>query len=262
MDTRHTKIVLASIVALVGVLAAGRMVWQRMPASKPKPVAVPAQIKPEVAAVFDGGFDTIPTPDSVDADIRRARETARDRLESAHGSVIPKDRRDDLAAAFEERLAAVADPDYMRDLRARIDRGQRFEYAQPDPDELDRYMTSRASFTLPPMDIASIEVHPIYQRGVSVSQPMTAQGFGEGTTVLGGAHAFPMAGLDPVKHKLDIVEIRMPIKIPVPVDHKTETRERNLVGFQFVWNTERQQWIPWVIKAYGNPNHGVFGLPF
>ena len=164
--------------------------------------------------------------------------------------------------AFGERLSAVIDPDYMRDLRARVARGQNVEVVEPDEETLDSFRIRRSSFELLLMDVSALEVRPIYEHGKYVATNAIGLGFGTGETKLGGKFAFPMANLDPVKDQLDIVEVRLPMEIPVPMGREGEKRSRAIVGFQFVWSEERGQWVPWVIKTYGNPNDGVFGFPF
>lgn len=262
MQSQRMKLIFAIVIAGVGVAMVSRMLVFSKPKQEKAKNAYVHSVSTDLDEILSGDYDTKPTHESVEADIARATVTVKNRIDSVRSIAIPAERRADLAAAFEERLAAIVDPVYMRDLLAKIGRGQQVENRDPDETELNQFEMRRKSFKLPPMDIQSIEIYPIFERGVYIAESMTAKGFGEGTTKLGGATAFPMSGLDPVKHKLDVVEVRIPMEIPVPISRQDETRERNLVGFQFVWSKERQQWIPWVIKTYGNPNHGVFGLPF
>jgi len=257
------KLIVAILIAVVGVTLAVRTFW---PASsnraKPAPSEEVSNPSEQVEELLTGTYDTVPTEETIEADIRRAEARAESVLMAARLPSMNANQRADLADAFRERLESVINPDYMRDLRARVARGQPVEIKEPTPEQLEQSNSWKEHFALLPIDIQSLEVRPIYQRGAYVAESMTAKGFGEGTTKLGGATAFPMSELDPVEDKLDIVEVRLPMEVPVPVGRDDETRERNLVGFQFVWSRERQQWIPWVIKNYGNPNRGVFGLPF
>ena len=261
MLRKHIKLSLAVLVACVGVFMVARLLLPRG-SSKPARAPVVKPASPELAAVLTGGYDTHPTTETVEADIANAVRRASVEIGSVRSVAVPADRRVDLSTAFGERLAAVINPDYMRDLRARSSRGQAIEVAEPDEETLDLVQIRGESFKLLPMDTTGIEVRPIFEQGQYVATQATSLGFGTGETRLGGRHAFPMAGLDPVEDKLDIVEVRLPMEIPVPVGRDDEKRQRAIVGFQFVWSKERKQWIPWVIKTYGDPNYGSFGFPF
>ncbi len=166
-------------------------------------------------------------------------------------------QRADLADAFRERLESMINPDYMRDLRARVARGQPVGSRNPPPNSSSRVSRGRSTLLLP-MDIQSLEVRPIYQRGAYVAESMTARGLAEGTTKLGGQAAFPMSDLDPVEDELDIVEIMILIAVPVP--GKLKEKSRGYVGFQFVWNAQKAVG-PMGNQNYHDPEIGTIGLP-
>lgn len=256
---RSAKYVLAIILACVGLFAVGRLVAHRIPSGNAG-TRVEAAIAPAVSEVLSGGFDTVPSKESVGSDVRRAREQAREVIAKASSPALPVNRREDLSVAFEERLSAVINPDYMRDLQARVARGQPVEAVNPGKEALEEARMRGEFFALLPMDIHEVEVRPVYERGVYVAESMTAKGFGELTTRLGREKAFPMNDLDPIKDKLDIVEVLLPMDIPIPT--KEGQRHRSLVGFQFVWDVKGMKWIPWANKCYHNPETGAYGLPF
>lgn len=255
------KLIVAILIAVVGVTLAVRTFW---PASsnRAKPAASEEVSTPseQVEELLTGTYDTVPTAETIEADIRRAEARAESVLMAARLPSMNANQRADLADAFRERLESMINPDYMRDLRARVARGQPVEIKEPTPEQLEQSNSWKEHFALLPIDIQSLEVRPIYQRGAYVAESMTARGFAEGTTKLGGQAAFPMSDLDPVEDELDIVEIMIPIAVPVP--GKLKEKSRGYVGFQFVWNAQRKQWIPWAIKNYHDPKIGTIGLPF
>jgi len=259
MTSRQIKLILAILVAGIGLFMVARLI---VPSGASKPTHASAAVKPpspELEAVLTGGYDTRPTTETVEADITRAVQRASVVIGSVRSASVPAARRADLSSAFGERLEAILNPDYMRDLRARSARGQGIEVVEPDEEVLERARTSGEFFALLPMDVQSVEVVPIFERGRYVG--LGSAGFGTGTTRIGGKAAFPMADLDPVEDRLDIVEVRVPMEMPVPPP-KAKKTERQIVGFQFVWNAERKQWAPWVIKTYGSGESGSYGLPF
>ena len=254
------KVCFAVVLALLGVLATGRHLMRSAPKARVEAVEVP--VSDAVQSVLSGGCDTYPTEETVASDIRRVSRRVEAILSGSDFPIVPASRRFDLVRAFEERMFALLDPDYMRDLRARVARGQPVEVVEPDTDTLQQARERGQFFALRPMDIQSVEVRTIYQQGRSVAAPATAEGFREGTTQLRGKSAFPLMGSDPEQERLDIVEVRLPMIIPIPPPKDKKT-ERRLVGFQVVWSKDRGQWIPWANKQYGGPNSGgSYGIPF
>jgi hypothetical protein len=250
------RLAAAIFVAVAGLIVAGRQLW---PSSKHGPASVEVAPTPAVSKVLDGVFDTRPTAETVMDDIGRAGEAAGRSLSS---STVPPALRTDLVAAFEERLAAVIAPDAARDLQFRIARGQQNESDQPSEEQIQAGKGSARLFGLRPMNLSEIVVRPIWSGGRLVNNSLDEIGAGFATTSTryGGPLAFPMADKDPEKDRLEIVEIRLPIEMPIPPPDQGRY-ERQLVGFQFVWSKERNQWIPWQNMTYGKPGHGSFGTP-
>ena len=257
----NPKLIVAALVAVLGVTLAVRTFWNGSTGTS-KTAAVEQTSTPteEVEELLTGSYDTVPTPETIDADIHRAETMAKSVAMSARMPSVSASQREDLAIAFRERLESMINPEYMRDLRARVARGQPGEVVEPSPEQLKEVNAWKECFALLPMDIQSLEVRPIYQRGVYVAESMTANGFAEGTTTLGGDKAFPMSGLDPEEDGLDIVEVLMPMAMPVATNLKEKSR--GYVGFQFVWSPPRKQWIPWANKNYHDPEIASIGLPF
>lgn len=258
----NTKLVLAAGVAIVGVGLAAKTFW---PASKPAAKVVHEDQKPKSAkaeVLLAGSFDTTPTEETVEGDIDRATERVRQAVQAARSPSLLGSRKADLPVAFEERLQALINPDYLRDARARAARGKPGENLDPDEEFLNDAKKRGALFALLPMDIQNIEVREIYRDGVYVASSLTNEGLGMGTTKLGGESAFPLADADPEEERLDIIEVQLPMHFPTPTGGGKFERQRRLVGFQFVWSEERNQWIPWQNVQYSADAGGSMYIPF
>lgn len=250
------KVFVAIALALIGLVAVGRLVIRSTPGRETKALAVTEPVPEVVKAVIEGDFDTRPTSDTVYSDIKRASSKLDQLINQENLQIVSPDRESDLTKAFEERMAALLDPDASRDISARQGRGQRAEGEKQSND------SGNSIFALLPLDIRSLEVRVIYQRGRKLVNSGYLEGFRETTTQIKGPNAFPLMELNPESAKLDIVEVRLPMLVPIPPP-KDQKTERRLVGFQFVWSQERKQWIPWANKQYGGPNSsGSFGIPF
>lgn len=254
MDSAKLKIVAACTIAAVGLLALGRMLMQNRPApASSQRIVNQSEATKELAA---GGFDTTPTAETVSQDIERAANIAKDLMTIVPQSQLPTTRRQDLADAFEERLSAVLDPNPESDAATRVARGQAPGF--PSPDGLTNI---QAAFQYRSFDLANLEVVTVFHRGERVApEGVTEDGLKEGITRYSGKWAFPMSDLDPIEDRLTIIEVRLPVDTPIPPPGE-DASERKLMGFQFVWSTERNQWIPWASVSRGGTG-GIYGVPF
>lgn len=248
----HTRVVLAASLACIGI---GAVVWRLWPylvgSNDPSVISVP--ITPQMEALG---------PDLVDQTLDGMSggpvKAASDRLRSIMPSMIPPPRRNDLLAAFEERLAATIDGDYERDLRAKIARGMDSppEPAAEGPRRVwEKWSSWTRGASLGP---ERIEVRDILSRGQRIAPSGVVEGFA--TTVFSktGKGAFPVP-LDPVASRSDVVEVRLPMAIrPVRGDDPGAV----LVGFQFVWSAERNQWLPLENVIYHSGQATYAAIPF
>lgn len=255
------KYIVAITLALIGLISVGRLFvrWEATKDTRDNAVIEP---EPDVVrAVLGGSYDTMPSadnaPQTVDAAVSKLRQT----LQETSLSIVPQRRQADLVMAFRERFNALHAPSFERDEMARVSRGRR---AQVDRDESSSGGggSAQSIFAYRRIDIQSLEVRTVYERGREVASPAYLEGFRESITQITGPNAFPLMESDPASERLDIVEIRIPMETPVPPP-KDKVSERRLIGFLFAWHQEREQWIPWALKQYGGPNSGgSYPLPF
>lgn len=262
MRVMKWKIVLASLFAVFGLVLMARTFW---PASTPKPAVVEVPEKPKSAkaeALLAGSFDTHPTPETVEQDIGRATDRVRAQVQAARSPSLLGARRTDLPAAFEERLAALINPDHARDARARAARGKQGETLEPDEDMIAAAQGRMEMYGHMALDIQNLEMREIFRDGVRVAPMYFDEGFTLGESYLTGDTAFPLSEADPEDDRLDIVEVRMPMHFPAAIGRGEFERQRRLIGFQFVWSEERNQWIPWKNVQYSAGDGGSMFIPF
>lgn len=258
----NAKLILAVLVAVVGVGLAVKTLW---PASKPTTQVVvedPAPKSSKAEALLVGSFDTEPTEETVEGDIDRLTNLVRRQVDSARSPSLMSARKADLVVAFEERIQALINPDYVRDARARAARGKQGENFEPDEEALESAKKWESYYALLPMDMQSVELRELFRDGVFIAESAMDEGLGMGTTKMSGEAAFPLADADPVEDRLDIFEFRLPIHFPAPGEGGEIARQRRLVGFQFVWSDERNQWIPWQNVQYSADGGGAMYIPF
>ncbi|MDX9911316.1 MAG: hypothetical protein RBS39_05755 [Phycisphaerales bacterium] len=201
-------------------------------------------------------------PDLVDRTLDDATggpvRAASDRLRSIMPVSVPPSRREDLIAAFEERLAATIDGEYERDLRAKIARGMD---SPPDPaaEEPRRVWEKWSSWTRgASIGPERIEVRDILSRGQRIAPSGVAEGFAMSVFSKTGKGAFPVPA-DPVASRSDVVEVRLPMAIrPVRGDDPGAV----LVGFQFVWSAAREHWLPLENVIYHSGRATYAAIPF
>lgn len=254
MNPKYLKLLIACFIALVGLLALGRMLLLR--ASAPAGTAEVQQLSDAGLEIANGGFDTKPDATTVDSHILAASKSLEALVAQMSGSSLPASRRSDLPTAFQERLAAVIDPNPSRDATARARRGQ-------PAAEVPDYLTNLQSiYQYRAFDIESIQLVTVYQNGRRlIPDDVSEDGLNLSTTrLLRDDVAFPLANRDPIADRLHIVEVRLPMDVPVPPPDESRS-ERRLVGFQFVWNRDSNQWVPWANVTRGGTG-GTFGVPF
>jgi len=246
---RNGKIIVAILIAIAGLLVAGRALMRGVPSTKHE--AVNHEVSLEVQQLVTGGFDTYPTTETVEAVIEDASARVSTAVQNIPSSVLPKSKHEDLTRAFHGLFSSIVAPDVERDEAWKVSRGKKPMGDLLTPEVRVSMQESAEYFALPRMNLSEIEIIPVYVRGVVQRSSATDDGFGINTTRLVGA--YPISD-DPEHDKLDVVEVRFPMEVPDP---REGGRVRVSIGFQFAWSREREQWIPFGNVSYHDPNVAI-----
>lgn len=244
------RFALALVIACGGLVAAGFSLWRALGSTRARAAVPPHLTRPEVlAALAATVLDTHPTPETIHADLERARAKAMAALPAGLALASP----DDLTLAFREQLEAAIDGDYARHRVALAARGINL----PDvPEAVADWNAIAAKTRLSPMGINALVVRLIYQAGRRVAPPETSQGYqsGELRRVLPGdpLPESPEAG------GLTIVEVQLPMELP---PETTGPRVIALTGFRFAWHAGRRQWLLWSVVQLNKPSESSLMPP-
>jgi len=246
---RNGKIVVAVLVAIAGLLVAGRAILRGAPSPKNEPLK--HEVSLEVQHLEAGGFDTNPTAETADAVIEDASSRVSRLVQKVPSAALPKSRHEDLSRAFHGLFSSIVAPDVERDEAWKVSRGKKPMGDLLTPEVRETMQESAEYFALPRMNLSEMEIIPVYVQGVEQGSSATDDGFGINTTRLVGA--YPISD-DPEGDKLDVVEVRFPMELPDP---REGGRVRVSIGFQFAWSREREQWIPFGNVSYHDPNVAI-----
>ena len=164
----------------------------------------------------------------------------------------------DLGAAFVERLQLMLVPEFERDYRASVARGdpkprdeayekakKAIEYFNENPPRLDMGLrTVEVSLLMPPKEDEVVS-----------GRSWEDEGFGYLSSTRNSYH-FPVPE-SPVDRGWLCVEVTM---LLMQTDAITQRDHPAIVGYHFAWNAERSQWIPYQAVVYRSPAH-VFAVP-
>jgi hypothetical protein len=239
------------LVATVALLLAGRTLWRARGAERGRvvPAERSAAVETQLSAIRIDSFPTAETASDLSA--QAAAVVAR----LGAGAGLGGERIGDLAAAFRERLAATISPDRSRDFEARIRRGAKLVVSEPTPAQMNAWEAERAGGLLAPLGLDQMEVRVLYRQGKAVAAP--AEGFRTMRFTTKGPARMDIPE-DPVQARLDVVEVRLPMRLR---DVQGEVHDV-LVGYQFGWNAGRRQWIPFANVVYADPALVFAALPF
>ncbi len=251
------RLILAIVVMVAGLGLAFRALRPVLWPATPSPL--PPQLTGASERLGPGLLDTDPAKEPAGDVVSRAAGVARLALghPSFSGVVGPR-RLDDLVLAFEERLIATLDGEYERDMAARLARGMPPPPSPPSQDTIDNYRKTADWTRHTAIGIDRIEVRVIFDKGKPAAPTPTEEGFDALTYTKKGATAFPIPE-DPSKAGLDVVEVRIPMALR-PISGRS--RGAVLVGYQFAWSENRQQWIPFVNVVYCAQGESYAILPF
>ena len=252
---RKIGLVLGAVLALVGCILAVRAIQNsrvtapeipRVEASE----AVRATLDPRV-------LNVVPTSETIEEIQRSVRNRVLEEIRAVPTlAALPVSRQEDLAQAFIERWRALVDPDFERDFRTMVARGD------PTPrSEAAAFFESnsvRKGMTPSPINVDRVFVRD----HADASSPASDGGFdgfsGFNRLVTGRAKYEMPVPPQPKAAGWRSVQIVMPFrKDPV----FGEGLGVVLVGFQFVWSDTRTQWIPSCVVAYTAPGEPHSAIP-
>ncbi len=251
------KTITAIVVFLVGLVF---LVWSwsqsRAPQVEQPEVVVTDTVQSLLA---DDRFDTAPSKDElgdVFADIQRVIE----QKASDHRQIrlLGTSAVQDLGLAFVERLQLMLVPEFERDYRASVKRGD----PMPRDEAFDKAIKAIEYYAKNPrkldMGLQTIEVNllSVDHESDSVSgRDWADEGFGYLSCVR-NKYRFP-APDNPVQSGWMCAEVTMLLMCQDAISSRYYPA---LAGYHFAWNAERQQWVPFQSVVYRSPDH-VFAAP-
>lgn len=249
MLTQRQRVILACVIAAVGLVLAGRAYLRAM--SKPKPT--PAEHVSPVHAtgrLDSSAIDTYPTKETVARHVEAVVGRARTRLAAlASDGSIPASRHQDLLDAFSGWLRLTLDGDPDSDRTWKITRGMPVPKVELTDEMRAGWSASAERTRLAPLGLEGLEVRVIYHAGKRVAPESMEEGFDTLRSQKYDQHMNPMFPVprDPASAKADVVEVRLPMSIKAT---NKDERGTVLMGYQFCWNADRKQWIPYSTVVY------------
>lgn len=252
---QRVGLVLGAVLAVVGCILAVRAMQNSRPNTPHFPrieasAAVRATLNPRL-------LDIVPKPETIDDIQRDVRSRVIEEIRAVPTlAALPMSRQDDLAQAFIERWRALVDPDFERDFRTMVARGDPTPRA--DAEAFFESKSVRKGMTTFPVNVDTVFVRD----HADASSPPSGGGFdgfvGFERLVSGRTeHQMPVPAR-PTDAGWRSVQIVMPFrKDPV----FGEGLGVALVGFQFVWSERRSQWIPAAVVAYTAPGEAHSAIP-
>lgn len=243
--------------AVAIALAGGGMylAWRALERATPSRALLPPQaVTATVKELHSTPLEVHPTAETFPRVVDQARAKIQEEILSKRASaVVPPARSSDLVAAFTELFGATVGGEYQRYVSFVMSRG----YKGPVADE-KAWAAQSSTIVMAPLSLEGLEVRALYRNGEEVSSDQ-----GSGLTVMTGYPNPP--DLFPVPKDMesvrgDVVEIRFPMQKTTIV--RDEKRSTILVGFQFYWNPQRSQWIPWKTAVYHDPGEIHQAVPF
>jgi len=243
----NTRYAIAGTVAVIGTILA----WRAIDRNEPQSSSTSTQ---STSAVVQSTLDGIRLESSADSaasmDFRSAVEdrvrSVASQSEEVRGLRLTSHQIDDLAAAFADRVIALLDPDFdavseelsLRGITLPVDDDARVQwqgYRQWLGDS-------------PEIGLDQVSIVAVYDRGRLLETHPVRDGW-ETLTMTLTPSAMPLSS-DPEQASLTILEIRIPMEQKAIRSGK---RRALPTGFQFAWNTQRSQWVPWSTRLYQDP---------
>lgn len=249
MLSQRQRLVLASLLACTALAVAGRAYMRATSGTSSR--VIEREIPPQALARLDVSLlDTKPTAETVSTDVQRAAEHVKrtvSTLPPEHR--IPDSRHADLVDAFSAWLRMTLDGDADADRSWKLARGMAPPSVEVTDDVRAMWRASTEKTRLAPFGMESMEVRVIYRDGKRVAPEQLQEGFDTLRSQKVDADMKPLFPIptDPERSRADIVEIRLPMSVK-----SVEKDEHGtvLMGYQFSWNNERKQWIPYCTVLY------------
>lgn len=250
------RTIAAGTVALAGILVAGYALWPYLSSGRARTEAIVAPQSPQQQRLTVALLDT---------ETAEAPESAIDAAVARIGMVIDANnlsglngRDEDLAAAFSERLRTTIDADYQRDLNAAMARGVQGPDQPPNEEDMERWEMAADWTRGAPLGVEEVEVFWVRRSGRPVPNGAD-EGFDTSTC------SFDKTPFGPNRSQanLSVIEVRLPMGLrPVRVHDDKDPQGAVLVGYQFAWHNERNQWTPYATVIYSPKGETYACLPF
>lgn len=164
----------------------------------------------------------------------------------------------DLASAFSERVSAMYWPDFDRDFSASKKRGD------PTPQSDAKTMfDQRAAFqatqewgprvAMDGVEVSLIEIGPDEELNINRERHDAGFGVSVGKRTM---YLFPVPE-NPVKRGFVCVEVVMPM---YQYEVTSESMKPVILGYHFVWDANKQRWVPYESVLFVSPDL-IFGVP-
>lgn len=242
------------------VIAFRSLMRNRVRTAAAVPVEVPESVR---LALGSATIDTVPTPENIEELAAELHRRVLDRVRQIPAlASMSESAQDDLATAFVERWRALIDPDMERDHQTLAARGDPRSLSA-EAEYFEKYRGWMESLSMSPVGLDGVAVSDGAGPGAATGAAAEDggipgfEGFGRG---LNGRTEDKMPVPEcPVEAGWRSVQIVMPFtKQPM----RGEGFGVVLLGFQFAWSAERDQWVPYVAVMYTAPGEIHAAVPF
>lgn len=251
---QRVKLILAVVIAITGLVLAGRALLRSGP---PKPKASDGVAAPtrEAPAPIGSQYRSITDPEEVRRVVEEAVGVASRSAELPQR--IQAARPEDLKQNIVERFQLLLTTDLDRDLAALVRRGATIDPASISEEERAKLLRWMGAHINAKPDFSKLSIRMVCNRGIWIPDDELMMGYGRTMTEIRGSMAPPVPE-KPSETLSDIIEVRVPMLVDAPEVGEHEV----IMAFMILWDPKSASWLPFRSIIYHPHNEVSYVAPF